>query len=90
VSDIKVINVLHTAFTLADPKSIKKTVKLSIFFTLSGYTSVKAVCRMLMKLTPGINLFILIFYFNTYFIAIKLGHFLILYKYSILTTGGIK
>ena len=47
------INVLCTAFTLPDPKSVKKTVKLSIFFTLSGSTSVKAVRRMLMKLTPG-------------------------------------
>jgi len=47
------INVLCTAFTTADPKSIKKTVKLSIFFTHLGFTRVKAVSRMLMKLTPA-------------------------------------
>jgi hypothetical protein len=46
------INVLCTAFTLADPKNIKKTVKLSIFFTLLRSTSVKAVHIMLMKLSP--------------------------------------
>jgi len=33
------INVLSTAFTCADPKSVKKTVKLSIFFTLFGSMS---------------------------------------------------
>ena len=37
------INVLRTAFTIADPKSVKKTVKLSIFFMLLGSMSVKAV-----------------------------------------------
>jgi len=47
------INVLRTAFMLADPKSVKKTVKLSIFFMLLGSTSVKAVSRTLMKLSPG-------------------------------------
>ncbi len=47
-------NVLRTAFTLADPKSAKKTVKLSVFFALSGSARVKAAHRMLMKLTPGI------------------------------------
>jgi len=50
------INVLHTAFTLTDPKSVKKTLKLSIFFMLLGSTSVKAVRRMLMKLSPGLFL----------------------------------
>jgi len=46
------ISVLCTVFMRADPKSVKKTVKLSIFFTLSGSMSVKAVVRTLMKLTP--------------------------------------
>jgi hypothetical protein len=46
------INILRTAFTCADPKSVEKTVKLSIFFTLSGSSSIKAVHRILMKLTP--------------------------------------
>jgi len=48
------INILSTAFTCADPKSIKKTVKLSNFFTLSGSMSVKAVRRMLMKFTLAV------------------------------------
>jgi len=47
------INVLYTAFTRSDPKSVKKTVKLSIFFMLSGSTSVKAAHKMLVKLTPN-------------------------------------
>jgi len=51
-SVLNFINVLFTAFTLPDPKSVKKTVKLSIFFTLLGSTSVKAVRRTLMKLSP--------------------------------------
>jgi len=37
------INILCTAFICADPKSAKKTVKLSFLFTLSGSRSVKAV-----------------------------------------------
>jgi len=47
------INVLRTAFTCAAPRSIKKKVKFSIFFTLLGSTSLKAVRKMLMKLRPG-------------------------------------
>jgi hypothetical protein len=46
------INVLHTTFRHKDPRSVKKTAKLSIFFTLSGSMSVKAVPKMLDKLTP--------------------------------------
>jgi len=49
------INVLRTAFTLTDPESVKKRVKLSIFFTLLGSTSVKAVSRTLMKLSPSVQ-----------------------------------
>ncbi len=48
------INVLRTAFTLADPKRVKKTVKLSIFFTLLGSTGAKAAHRTLMKLAPDL------------------------------------
>ncbi len=51
-SGLNFINVLHTAFMRAYPRSIKKTVKLSIFFTLSGSTSVKAASKILVKLTP--------------------------------------
>ena len=36
-----------------DPKSAKKTVKLSSFIMLLGSSCVKAACRMLVKLTPG-------------------------------------
>jgi len=65
------INVLLTAFTLPDPKSIKKTVKLSIFFTLLGSTSVKAVRRTLMKLSPGANPAKLYYFVEAYFFAIN-------------------
>jgi len=48
------INILRTAFTLVDPKSITK-IQLShkYLFTLLGSASVKAVRRTLMKLSPG-------------------------------------
>jgi len=45
------INVLRTAFTLADPKSVKKIDHLTVFFTFLWSASVKAVCRMLIKLS---------------------------------------
>ena len=51
---VNFINVLQAAFTLADPKSAKKTVKSSSFFALSGSVSVKAARRTLMKLTHGV------------------------------------
>ena len=50
---VNFINVLRAAFTPADPKSAKKTVKLSSFFPLLGSAGVKASRRMLVKLTPG-------------------------------------
>ncbi len=50
---VNFINVLHTAFTLVDPKSVKKIDNLTVFFTLLGSASVKAVRRTLMKLSPG-------------------------------------
>ena len=49
---VKFINVLQAAFTSADTKSAKMTVKSSSFFALSGSACVKAACRTLMKLTP--------------------------------------
>jgi len=52
-SGVNFINVLHTAFMLADPKSVKKIDNLTVFFTLLGSTSAKAVRRTLMKLIPG-------------------------------------
>jgi len=52
-SGVNFIDVLHIAFTIADPKSAKKTVKLSVFFELSGSVWAKAALETLMKLTPG-------------------------------------
>jgi len=47
-------NILHKAFTRADPKSAKKTEEgLNVFFVLLGSTHIKAACKM--KLTPGDN-----------------------------------
>jgi len=48
-------NALLAAFTLVDPESIKNTVKSSVSFMLLGSGRVKAVCRMLMKLSLGVN-----------------------------------
>jgi len=47
------INVLRTAFTSKDPRSVKNTVKFSIFITLLGSTSAKAAGITLVKLTPA-------------------------------------
>ncbi len=47
------INILQAAFACADPKCIKMIFELSIFFTLLGSTSVKALCKMLTKFTLG-------------------------------------
>jgi len=52
-SGLNFINILRTAFMCPDPKSVKKTVKLSIYCTLLGSTSVKAARKTLVKLTPG-------------------------------------
>jgi len=49
------INVLRTAFTRADPRRVKNTVKFSIFFMLSGSMSVKALHKRLVKLTLGLS-----------------------------------
>ena len=48
-------NVLWAAFMRADPKSAKKTVKLSSFIALLGSASVKAARRTLVELNPGVN-----------------------------------
>ena len=47
---VNFINVLREALKCADPKSAKKTVKLSVFFALLGFTGAKAAHRTLMKL----------------------------------------
>jgi hypothetical protein len=46
------INILHTAFVLVDPKSVRFQSSCQYHFTLLGSTSVKAVLRKLMKSTP--------------------------------------
>ncbi len=49
------INIIRTAFTLVDPKSVKKIDNLNVFPTLLGSGCVKAVHRKLMKFSPGVN-----------------------------------
>jgi len=51
------INILLPAFTLTDPKSVKKIENLTVFFMLLGSALIKAVHRTLMKLSPGVNFF---------------------------------
>jgi len=50
-SGVNFINVLQAAFTRANPECIK----LSIFFTLLGSTSVKSACKTLVKSRPVLN-----------------------------------
>jgi hypothetical protein len=40
-------------FAHVDPKSAKKTIKLSVFFALLGFAHAKAASRTLMKFTSG-------------------------------------
>jgi len=47
------INILRAAFTFKDPKSVKNTIKPSVFFVLLGSAGIKASHKMLVKLTPG-------------------------------------
>jgi hypothetical protein len=49
---VNFINVLRTAFTLADPKRVKNTDEITAILILSGSTSVKALHKTLMKLLP--------------------------------------
>jgi len=58
---VNYINVLRTAFALVDPESVKIQLSNQCLFTLLGSTSVKAVRRTLMKLSPGRTVFILLF-----------------------------
>ena len=48
-------NVLRAAFTLADPKSAKKLLNLTVFFALLGSTSAKAARRTLLKLARPVE-----------------------------------
>ncbi len=51
---VNFINILCTAFTCADPKSIRTKSRCQYLFTLLGSASVKAVHRTLMKLSPAL------------------------------------
>ncbi len=46
---------LRAAFTPVAPKSVRIQSSCQCLFTLLGSTSVKAVCGILMKLSPGVN-----------------------------------
>ena len=48
-------NILQAAFMHEDPKRAKKTIKLSSFYAILGSARVRAACRMLVKLTPGVR-----------------------------------
>jgi len=53
---VNFINIQRTAFTLVDPKSVKKIDdNLTVFLTLLGSASIKVVCRTMMKLSPGVE-----------------------------------
>ena len=47
------INVLRTAFSHVEPKSVKKTVKLSVFLRFRNLRAQKLRVNMLVKLTEG-------------------------------------
>jgi len=51
-SEVDFNNILRKAYMIAYPKSTKNTVKPSVFFSLLGSARVKAVHKMLVKLTP--------------------------------------
>ena len=50
--DVNFINVLQAAFTHADPKRTKKTVKSGSFFVLSGSVCVKATHKHVDEIKP--------------------------------------
>jgi len=52
-SGVNFTNILRSTFTLADPKSAKKTNDLTIFFALFESGHVKNARKMLVKSTPG-------------------------------------
>jgi hypothetical protein len=53
-SGVNFINILRAAFTRTDPKGVKKTVKLSIFFALCISVHAKAARKTLIKSTPAL------------------------------------
>ena len=55
---VNFINILRAAFMHADPESAKKLLDLTVFLGLMGSASVKAACRMLMKLNPSHRIYL--------------------------------
>jgi len=77
---VNFINVLCSAFTLVEPKSVKNTVKSSVSFMLSGSAGAKAVHRTLMKLSlaePNVNIKKIVKHKkgNIYLFFIDLGYY---------------
>jgi len=54
-SGVNFINILRAAFGRTDNRSAKKADNLTVFLALLGSAGIKAACRMLMKMTPGVN-----------------------------------
>jgi len=52
---VNFINILHAAFTCADPKSIKFLSSFPYLFALLRRACIKAAHKMLMKSTPGLD-----------------------------------
>ncbi len=53
---VNFINVLRIAFAIVDPESVKIQLSYQCLFTLLESTSIKAVGRMFMKLSLGVEL----------------------------------
>ena len=74
---VNFINILHAAFTLADPESAKKLLDLTVFFALLVSAPVKSTRRTLMKSTQGrAHLFretLFFFFSKSIFLHLKVG-----------------
>ena len=67
-SGVNFINVLTSYFYARRSQKRKKLLNLTVFFALLGSARVKAACRMMVKLTPGVNTT------KLFLLNIKLGH----------------
>ena len=65
------INVLRPAFMLTEPKSVKKTVKSSVFLRFQYLRSLKLSVNMLAKLTHGICLFVSVSLYLSWFLCVN-------------------
>jgi len=54
-ASVNFINVLHTAFALVDPKSVKSTVKSSVFFYAFGIYERKSCMLTVDEIEPKIQ-----------------------------------